>query len=124
MAVCCGKARHFPVTGLSLVGALLKTTSEHVNPANPSLRAREPAASFQPGGEDDQAARSLIARAEEIFHALHPSAPRGFVSRLYARAVSEDLVAYGADDLARIAAEALLFLSERQPGEPKIRFDV
>ena len=36
----------------------------------------------------------------------------------------EDIVAYGADDLARLAADAFGFLAERKAGEPKIRFEV
>ena len=93
------------VGGLSLIGTVPRDTSEHVNPANPILRVRETAAPEPPGSEDAAAARALIARAEEIFATFNPSAPRGFLAQLYARAVAEDLVTYGADDLARLAAD-------------------
>src|SRR5688500_8025012 len=102
------------VGGLPLIGAAPRDTSDNVNPANPTPRARETAAPAQPGSEDDAAARALLARAEEIFATFNPSAPPGFLTQLYARAVPEDLVSYGADDLARFAADAFGFLGERK----------
>ncbi|MBI3702904.1 MAG: NAD-glutamate dehydrogenase [Rhizobiales bacterium] len=40
---------------------------------------------------------------------------------LYGRAVPEDVLRYGAADLAALAERAFDFLAERQPGAPKIR---
>ena len=47
--------------------------------------------------------------------------PNTFVAQLYGRSVPEDVVRYGADDIATLAEHAYDFIAERAPGAPKIR---
>jgi glutamate dehydrogenase len=47
--------------------------------------------------------------------------PAMFIAQLYGRAVPEDVVRYGVDDLAALAERAYDFIAERTPGAPKIR---
>jgi glutamate dehydrogenase len=69
-------------------------------------------------GDDSDKARGLIAAAG----ALLPAAiPASFADLLFARTAPEDLLAYSAADLARLAQDAWEFLAERPPGSPKMR---
>ena len=63
-------------------------------------------------------ARQLIAAAGPL---LGDGAPPDFAERLFGRVAPEDLVAYEASDLARLARNAWTFLAERKPGTVKIR---
>ena len=47
--------------------------------------------------------------------------PATFIAQLYGRAVPEDVVRYGADDLSVLAERAYDFIAERAPGAPKVR---
>ena len=71
-----------------------------------------------PGSEEQGAAAALIAQAAA---ALAGAVPAPFVNQLFGRAVPEDVVRYGAADLAMLAKRGWEFLSERTPGTPKIR---
>src|SRR5690349_15235111 len=63
-------------------------------------------------------ARGLITGAGAL---LPPGVPTDFVDRLFGRTAPEDLVAYSARDLARLAQDAWGFLAERKLGAAKIR---
>jgi glutamate dehydrogenase len=77
----------------------------------------------RPGNNEDEegAARAVIEQAGATLGRRRNDIPNTFVARLYARAVPEDVLRYGADDLAALAERAYDFLSERQPGIPKVR---
>ena len=71
--------------------------------------------------ENQQEADRLIARAAADLKDDQFAAPAEFVTRLYAHAAPEDLVGYEPAELASLAAATYDFMSERQPGAPKIR---
>ncbi|HET9617650.1 MAG TPA: NAD-glutamate dehydrogenase, partial [Pseudolabrys sp.] len=71
--------------------------------------------------DDDTAARALLERAAQGLLTSNTGVPVSFASQLYGRTVPEDLLHYGAADLAMLAARAYGLLSEREPGKPKIR---
>ena len=73
------------------------------------------------GIEEEGPARALIEQADAALSAARSDVPAGFVAQLYRRAVPEDVVHYGAADLARLAERAWDFLSERAAGTSKIR---
>ncbi|HEX2655588.1 MAG TPA: NAD-glutamate dehydrogenase [Xanthobacteraceae bacterium] len=73
--------------------------------------------------ENERQARRLIERAGTILTGLHSDMPGNFAAQLFSRAVPEDLVRYEARELSSFAEEAWVFLKERKPGEPKIRFE-
>ena len=74
-----------------------------------------------PGNEEERAARALIEQAGKALGRRRPEIPATFVAQLYGRSVPEDLVRYGADDIAALAEHAYEFIVEREPGAPKIR---
>jgi glutamate dehydrogenase len=78
----------------------------------------------RPDSAEEAAARAMIAQATSLLTARNAEAPQNFIARLYDRAFAEDLLRYTADDLAQFAADSFRFLSNRNPGVPKIRFDV
>jgi len=63
-------------------------------------------------------ARNLIAAAGAL---LPAGTPANLAELLFARTAPEDLLAYSAADLAKLAHDAWAFLAERQPGSPKMR---
>ena len=71
--------------------------------------------------ERETAARTAIEQAGATLAARRSDIPPAFVAQLYGRAVAEDVLCYGAADLAMLAEGAFDFLGERQPGTPKIR---
>ena len=71
--------------------------------------------------ENDSAARRSIDQASQRLAGRRADIPPGFVARLYARAVPEDVLSYGLADLAELAERAFDFLADRTPGAPKIR---
>ncbi|MBV8838710.1 MAG: NAD-glutamate dehydrogenase, partial [Alphaproteobacteria bacterium] len=75
------------------------------------------------GSDEERAARRLIEQAGNILKGLRGGIPDSFAAQLYAGAVPEDLVRYEARELADMAESAWLFLQERKPGAPKIRFE-
>src|SRR5262245_7318147 len=73
--------------------------------------------------EDDQAARRLIEQAGTILRGLRGDMPESFAQLLFAAAPPEDLVRYEARELADLAESAWLFLQQRKPHAPKLRFE-
>src|SRR3569833_1479981 len=71
--------------------------------------------------DDETAAQSLLEQTAEALTAVDPQVPPGFAAQLYGRTVPEDLLRYGAADLAQMAARAYLLLKDRGQGAPKIR---
>ena len=74
-----------------------------------------------PGNDEQGAARAVIEQAGAALARSRNDIPASFVAQLMRRAVPEDVVRYGADDLAALAERAYDFLAERQPGAPKVR---
>ena len=75
----------------------------------------------RPGNQEEHAARALIEQAGKALSRGRPEIPASFVAQLYGRSVPEDLVRYGADDLAALAEHAYEFMSTREPGTSKVR---
>jgi glutamate dehydrogenase len=76
-----------------------------------------------PASEDEAAAHVIIEQAGAALGQRRSDIPASFITQLYARAVPEDVVRYGTDDLSRLAERAYDFLAERAPGAPKIRVE-
>ncbi|HWK87259.1 MAG TPA: NAD-glutamate dehydrogenase [Xanthobacteraceae bacterium] len=73
-----------------------------------------------PAGHDEHRSLKLIGEAAKI--AERPGKlPAGFVAALFSHASPEDVVAYGAEDLAALAEAGYAFLQTRAAGETKIR---
>ena len=75
------------------------------------------------GSDEERAARRLIEQAGNILKGLRGDMPESFAALLFAGVSAEDLVRYEARELAELAEAAWLFLQERKPGTPKIRFE-
>ena len=75
------------------------------------------------GTEEENAARRLIERANDLLAGLDPNIPKNFLPELYGRAVADDLMGYEPETLAQLGKETWAFLRTRRPGAPKIRFD-
>ena len=73
--------------------------------------------------DEDRAARRLIEQAGTILNGLRGDMPESFAAMLFAGAPPEDLIRYEARELAELAEAAWLFLQQRKPGTPKIRFE-
>src|SRR5262245_11232732 len=74
-----------------------------------------------PAREEESAACAVIEEACAVLARRRHDIPRTFVAQLYDRSVPEDLLRYGAEDLAALAERAYDFMVERTPGTPKIR---
>jgi len=74
-----------------------------------------------PASEAERAARGLIEQASTALAKRRRDIPATFIAQLYARSVPEDMVRYGAEDIAALAERAYDFNAEREPGRPKIR---
>src|SRR4029077_11550205 len=74
-----------------------------------------------PASEAERAARGLIEQASTALAKRRRDIPATFIAQLYARSVPEDMVRYGAEDIAALAERAYDFIAEREPGRPKIR---
>jgi glutamate dehydrogenase len=72
--------------------------------------------------DEDQGEAALIAAAAKILVSESRGIPADFVTALFAYAVPEDLMHYGARELAELAADAWAHLAVRKPGTPNIRF--
>ncbi len=68
--------------------------------------------------EDERAARQLVEQADLILQATDGSVPAQFASRLFGRAVAEDVRLYTAHELASLALGAYGHLAARRPGRP------
>ncbi len=66
----------------------------------------------------DSAASQLIQRAASE---LPDRAMSEFLSDLFAHAAADDVIAYRPDELAALAASAYDFITQRTPGEPRVR---
>ena len=75
------------------------------------------------GDDVESTARRAIDEAGAVLSERHRTIPQSFLAQLFGRAVPEDVVHYGAADLAMLGERAWNFLGERQPGTPKIRFE-
>ncbi|MEA2874822.1 MAG: glutamate dehydrogenase [Hyphomicrobiales bacterium] len=75
------------------------------------------------GSDDERAARRLIEQAGTILKGLRGDMPESFAPLMFAGVSPEDLVRYEARELADLAEAAWLFLAERKPGAPKVRFE-
>jgi glutamate dehydrogenase len=73
--------------------------------------------------EDEQASRRLIEQVGTILKGLRGDMPESFAQLLFAAAPPEDLVRYEARELADLAEAAWLFLQQRRPHVPKLRFE-
>ena len=73
--------------------------------------------------DDDSAAHAVIENAAVVLAGRRSDIPKGFVAQMFERAVPEDVVRYGAEDLATLSERAYDFLSDRTPGAPKVRCD-
>ena len=71
---------------------------------------------------EEAAARAAIAEASGTLARTRSDIPRDFAPLLYGPAVPEDVVRYGGEDLAALAARAYDCLKERQPGAVKVRY--
>ncbi len=74
-----------------------------------------------PATAGERTVAHLIERAGEVLRSERSGVPDGFVARLFERASAEDIAVYKPDEIAAFAAQAFAFLSQRQPGVPKIR---
>src|ERR1044071_5528181 len=72
--------------------------------------------------DEERAARRLIDQAGNILRGLL-DVPSSFAPLLFARVSPEDLTRYEARELADLAEAAWLFLQDRRPGAPKVRFE-
>jgi glutamate dehydrogenase len=73
--------------------------------------------------DDESSAQRLLAEASAVLVERRPDAPRDFLTRLFVNAAPEDLLIYEPAELAALAEESWVNLSDRKPGAPKIRFD-
>src|SRR5262245_59188620 len=71
------------------------------------------------GGDEEFDAQSLLSAASTQ---LPGDVPPGFANLLFARTAPEDILVYGAAELAVLARDAWAFLAERKPGTAKMRF--
>src|SRR5688572_4165366 len=76
------------------------------------------------GTEEENAARQLIERANDLLTNLDPNVPKNFLPGLYGRAVADDLLGYEPKTLAQLGKETWSFLRTRRPGAPKIHFGI
>ena len=74
--------------------------------------------------DDASAAQDVLEQAARALKHRDPHMPSAFAAQLYGRTVPEDLLHYGAGDLAMLAARAYAFFEDRAPGAPKIRWNL
>src|SRR5262245_42660113 len=74
-----------------------------------------------PVTEEESSSSGVIEQANAARARRRLDIPRAFVAQLFGRSVPEDVVRYGAEDLAALAERAYDFIAERTPGAPKIR---
>jgi glutamate dehydrogenase len=71
-------------------------------------------------GPEQRAAGAVIEQAGVALASRRSDIPAGFVAQLFGRAAADDVLGYGADDLARLSERAFDFLKQRTPGTAKI----
>src|SRR3984957_103022 len=72
---------------------------------------------------DDYASVARSAAAAALLAKRQRGIPDDFLAKLFSLAVPEDFERYTAEQLAGIAEQSWLFLAERPPGAPKLRFE-
>jgi glutamate dehydrogenase len=75
------------------------------------------------GSPEEIAAGAVIEQAGVVLSGRRSDIPAGFVAQLFGRVVADDVLAYGADDLARLSERAFDFLKQRTPGTAKVHCD-
>ena len=73
------------------------------------------------GNDIQAAAHATVAKAGVELSERRRDIPPTFVEQLYGRVVPDDVMRYGAADLARLAERAFDYLQLREPGASKIR---
>jgi glutamate dehydrogenase len=71
--------------------------------------------------DEERAARTLVEQAALILKATDGDVPSSFVPTLFGRTAAEDILVYGAHELAALARDSYAHLAQRQPGTPDIR---
>src|SRR5262244_1395401 len=71
--------------------------------------------------DEERAARVVLEQASAALAKRRPNIPPSFVAQLYGRSVPEDVMRYGAEDIAALAERAYDFIAVRVPGALKIR---
>jgi glutamate dehydrogenase len=71
--------------------------------------------------DENSAASAVIDSAAATLTGRRADIPASFVAHIFARAVPEDVMRYGADDLAMLSERAYDLLVERTPGVSKVR---
>ncbi|HEY9214741.1 MAG TPA: NAD-glutamate dehydrogenase [Ancylobacter sp.] len=74
--------------------------------------------------EDERAARQLVEQADLILQSVGEDVPPQFASRLFGRAVAEDVRLYSSHELAALARHAFAHLENRKPGSFDIRVEL
>ncbi|GLK82038.1 NAD-glutamate dehydrogenase [Ancylobacter defluvii] len=74
--------------------------------------------------EDERAARQLVEQADLITQATEGDMPPRFASRLFGRAVAEDVRLYTAQELAELARRAHEHLARRTAGAADVRVEL
>ncbi|MGE3995845.1 MAG: NAD-glutamate dehydrogenase, partial [Variibacter sp.] len=76
------------------------------------------------GGDDERAARQVIAQSEIILSANLGDIPKDFSARLFAHAAPEDLLRYDAREIAALAEQAwALLMRPRAAGRTTVSFE-
>src|SRR5947209_531987 len=110
-------ARRFPLDAAVRIGESRRKCGE-------SCRSGKPMnIQGQFTSDEERAARRLIEQAGTILKGLRGDMPESFAPLMFADVSSEDPVRYEARELADLAEAAWLFLQERKPGAPKLRFE-
>ncbi|MGI8525229.1 MAG: NAD-glutamate dehydrogenase domain-containing protein, partial [Pseudolabrys sp.] len=89
--------------------------------ADPSVHHASAAMMADDSGSAEDA-RAVIERAAALVAKSDRSVPVSFVTQMFARAASEDVLRYAPEDLADFAVAAWRYMAERRPATPKIRF--
>lgn len=79
------------------------------------------AAAPNTGSAGESPARAILEQAGVILYGRRNDIPPSFVAQFFSRVVPDDVVQYGAEDLAALAERAFDYLKMRAPGVTKIR---
>jgi hypothetical protein len=80
----------------------------------------DPLTAERSGSPEELAAGAVIEKAGVVLSGRRSDIPVGFVAQLFGRVAADDVLGYGADDLARLSERAFDFLKQRTPGTSKI----
>jgi glutamate dehydrogenase len=73
------------------------------------------------GTDEERSAALLVAVAEALLTSQEPAIPRDFITGLFGRAASEDLIRYDGREIVALTESAWAYFAKRTPGSPKIR---